>query len=74
MKQLGVKPDARVHTTQLKQRLLAQFSDMQAQKKGSDIMVFEEDIGSALAKACEFDSDDDAIHLAHAAKIVRREC
>ena len=35
-------------------------------------MAFEEDIGTALAKACEFDSDNYAIHLAHVAKIVRR--
>ena len=72
MEQLGVKLDVRVHTTRLKQRLLAQFTDMRAQKKGRDVlMAFEEDIGSALAKACEFDSDNDAIHLARAAKIVR---
>ena len=31
MEQLGVKPDA-VHTTRLKRCLLAQFTDMQAQK------------------------------------------
>ena len=30
-----------------------------------------EDIGIAFAKACEFDSDNDAIHLARAAIIVR---
>lgn len=35
-------------------------------------MVFEEDIGAALAKACEFDSDNDAVHLARTAQIVRR--
>ena len=69
MEQLGVKLDTRVHTTRLKQRLLAQFTDMHAQRKGRDVlMAFEEDIG--LAKACEFDSDNEAIHLARAAKIV----
>ena len=31
-------------------------------------MAFEEDIGTALAKACEFDSDNAAIHLAHAVR------
>ena len=51
MEQLGVKVDTRVHTTRLKQRLLAQFTDMKAQKKGRDVlMAFEEDIGTALAK------------------------
>ena len=33
-------------------------------------MAFEKDIGAALAKACEFDSVNDAIHLPHAARIV----
>ena len=52
--------------------LLAEFTDMRAQKKGRDILLaFENDIGPALAKACEIDSDSDAIILARAAKIVR---
>ena len=73
VEQLGLKSDVRVHTTRLKQRLLSQFPDMRAQKKGRDVlMVFEEDIGNALAKACELDNDNDAVHLAHAAQIVRR--
>ena len=61
MEQLEVKLDVRVHTTRLKQRLLAQFSNMQAQNKGRDVLLaFEEDIGAALTKVCEFDSDNDA--------------
>ena len=35
-------------------------------------MAFEEDVGAALAKACDLDSDKDAVHLARAAQIVRR--
>ena len=47
---------------------------MRARKKGRDVLLaFEEDIGPALTKACEFDSDSDAIHLAHAANIVRNQ-
>ncbi|KAJ8393374.1 hypothetical protein AAFF_G00060960 [Aldrovandia affinis] len=73
IEQLGVQLDTRVHSTRLKQRLLAQFPDMRAHTKGKDIlMAFEEDLGAALAKACELDSDSDAVHLAHAAQIVRR--
>lgn len=73
MEKLGVKIDKRIHRTWLKHCLLAQFTDMRAQKKGRDVLLaFEEDIGSALAKACELDNDNEAIHLAHAAKIVRR--
>ena len=36
-------------------------------------MAFEEDIGPALAKACELNSDSDAIHLARVAKIARNQ-
>ena len=65
--------DKRMHTTRLKQRLLAHFPAMRAQSKGRDIMlVFDEDIGSALGKACEQDSDSDAVHLTRAAQIVRQ--
>jgi len=70
MEQLGVQLDTRVHSTRLKQRLLPQFPDMRAHTKERDmLMSFEEDIGSAFAKACELDSDSDAVHLARAAQI-----
>ena len=72
MEQLGVQLDTKVHSTRLKQRLLAQFPDMRAHTKGRDIMMAFEDVGAALAKACELHSDSDAVHLAHAAQIVRR--
>lgn len=73
MEQLGVKLETRVHTTRLKDRLLAQFHDMRAQKKGRDILLAFEDVGAALATMCELDSDNDAIHLARATKIVRSQ-
>ena len=73
MKQLGVVSDTRVNTTRLKQRLLAHFPDLRAHTKGRDVvLVFDEDIGAALGKACEQDSDSDAVQLARAAQIVRR--
>ena len=37
------------------------------------VLIFNADIGSALSKACEHDSDNDAVHLARAANIVRRD-
>ena len=50
--------DARVHTTRLKHRLLAQFHDMRAQKNGHDIfMAFEKDVGAVLAKICKSDNE-----------------
>lgn len=73
MQQFGVTSDKRMHTTRLKERLLSHFPAIRAQSKGRDIMlVFDEDIGAALGKACEQDNDSDAVHLARAAQIVRR--
>ena len=64
MQQLGVKLDTRVHSTRLKHRLLAQFPDMRAHTKGRDVLlVFEEDVGAALTKACELDSDNNVVIL-----------
>lgn len=37
------------------------------------ILICNEDVGAALQKACEHDTDNDAVHLARAAKIVRRD-
>ena len=71
MEQLGIQLHIRLHTTRLKQCLLAEFTDMRAQKKGQDVLLaFEGDIGLALAKVCELDSGSEAIQLVHAAKIV----
>ena len=71
MELLGIKLDMRLHTARHKQCLSAELTDMRAQKKDRDfLLAFEDDIGPALAKACELDSDSDAIQLAHAAKIV----
>ncbi|KAL7407599.1 hypothetical protein ABVT39_010851 [Epinephelus coioides] len=73
MEQLGTKLDVRLNTTRLKERLLAQIPDLQAQTRGRDVfLAFSDDIGAALTKACEWDSDNDAVCLAHAADIVRR--
>ena len=73
LQQLGVTNEKRMHTTRLKQRLLACFPDMRAQSKGRDVLLaFDEDVGYALSKACEQDCDSDAVHLARAAQIVRR--
>ena len=36
-------------------------------------MVFEEDVGFALAKACQLDSDTDSIHLVRAAKVICKQ-
>ena len=73
MEQLGAKRAGRVHTTRLKQRLLAHFPNMCSQHQGhDDLLAFIEDLGNALAKACELDRDLDGVHMARAAQIVRR--
>ena len=63
-----------MNSINLKDRILAYFPDLQAHKEGRDIfLVFNKDVGPAIRKACEHDADTDAIHLARAANIVRRE-
>jgi len=48
----------------LKQRLLAYFPNTCAQHQGHDVLLaFNEDLGDALAKACELDTDTDTVHL-----------
>ena len=74
MEQLGIVLETRVRTTRLKERILAHFPDLQEHRKGRDILlVYKEDIGSALAKACQHDIDSDAVHLARAARIIRKD-
>ena len=65
--------DQYVHSSRLKERLQDHFPNMRAQPEGRDILlVFDSDIGPALAKACQSDIDHDALSLAKAAEIVRR--
>ena len=64
-----------MHSTRLKERLLKYIPDLRAHNKGRDVfLVFEEDIGAALARVVEQDDgDDDVVQLSNAAKIVRRD-
>ena len=74
LKQLGVDLTNRVNSTHLKDRLLANVPGLCSNKSKRDVYpAFEEDIGVALEKACKEDDDDEAIVLAHAARIVRRD-
>ena len=74
LKQLGTDVVGRIHSTKLKDRILGYFLDMEAHKLGRDVvLIFSEDVGCALHKVCEYDADNDAVHLARAAKIVRRD-
>ncbi|KAG7162446.1 hypothetical protein Hamer_G007990 [Homarus americanus] len=74
MEEHGIKLNQRVHSTLLKERILAQFPNMQEHNKGRDILLaFEDDLGDALEKACEYEHDNDAVHLLRAAQIMRRD-
>jgi len=72
LEQLGVTVDSRIHTTRLKNRLLYELPDLRAHSEGRDtLLTFEMNIGPALKKACDHDSD--AMHLVRAAQVVCRE-
>ena len=74
LEQLGTHMTGCIHSTKLKNRILSYFPDMYAHTQGRDVvLVCNKDVGAALRKACEHDTDNDAVHLARAAKIVRRD-
>lgn len=73
LQQLGIDLQDRVHTTRLKERILAMVPDLQAYKQGRDVLlVYEDDVGKVLSKVHQECYDDDAMHLARAANIVRK--
>ena len=74
VQQLGTNLNGRVNSTHLKDRILAHFPDMQAHKYGREIiLIFSDDVGTAMRSACENEAYSSAIHLARAAQTVRRE-
>ena len=47
---------------------------MEAHTQGREVILpFNGDVGAILRKACEHDADGDAVHLARAATLVRRD-
>ena len=74
LKQLGENTPARTHTTRLKDRILSQIPALEEHKQGRDVfLAFKKDLANALQKAHKEDSDEEAMHLAKAASIVRKE-
>lgn len=60
-----------INRTKLKERILSKLPDLQAYHRGREVvLVFEKDIGPAIVTACEY---TDALHLAKAADIVRKD-
>ncbi len=57
-----------------KSALFSQIPGLQCYNKGRDVyLAFQEDVGFALHKAREEDCDQEAIHLAKTAAIVRKD-
>ncbi|KAK2551127.1 hypothetical protein P5673_028053 [Acropora cervicornis] len=74
LKQLGENTPARIHTKRLKDRILSQIPALQEHKQGRDVfLAFKTDLANALQKAHKEDIDEEAMHLAKAAIIVRKE-
>ena len=76
LEQLGVVVEGRIHTSRLKSRLMSVFPNLsahsQVNSQGKNVLLtFEGSVGSALRKACDYDND--AMHLARAARVVRKE-
>ena len=74
LKDLGIELSNRVHPTHLKNRLLANIPGIKAFQQGCDvILTFDSDVGTALKEATSTDYDDEALCLAKAAQLVRRD-
>ena len=74
LENMGYHVDSRIHSTRLKNRILAHFEDLKEFKEGREVfLAFERDIGEALFTACSIDYDDEGYILAEAAKIIRRD-
>lgn len=66
--------NANIHSTRLKNDILSNFPDLRAQHDGREvILVAKENIGASLRKACDYDAQQDAVILARAANIVRKQ-
>ena len=75
LKQLGENTPAHIHTTHLKDRILSQISALEEHKQGHDafFLAFKNDLANLLQNARKEDSAEEAMHLAKAASIARKE-
>jgi hypothetical protein len=71
--ELGVETSL-VNTTRLKESILLTFPEISAHSQGRDIILASDrNVGDAIRNANKQDPDVDAMHLAKATKIVRKE-
>ena len=74
LNELGVDQVGRVHSTQLKNIILAASSDFEAKNIGRGVyLTFKEEIGQILQNVYLEDDDEEGKYLAKAAKVVRRD-
>lgn len=72
--QLRVEVSGRVHSTYLKEKLLANVPGLQANKKGRDIfLAFNDEVATALQQACKHDFDNEAMTLLKVTRIIQRD-
>lgn len=74
LRNLGVEVTGRIHSSDLKDRILANVPGIRAYKQGRDILLsYDDDVGFALMHSSVDNCDDEAICLAKAAQIIRRD-
>ncbi|CAB3987995.1 Hypothetical predicted protein [Paramuricea clavata] len=74
LEQLGIESTSEIHSTRLKNRIIARIPSIHAYQEGREILLaFDSDIGTALKRSQRDDSDDKASCLAKAANIVRKD-
>ena len=72
LRKAGASNPEDVHSTRLRTRLLSAIPNLVASVKGREyILLFEEDLGDAITKACKHDSESQ--HLEKAAHKIRNE-
>jgi hypothetical protein len=74
LRHLGVEVTGRIHSSDLKDRILANVPGIRAYKQGRDVLLsFDDDVGFALMNSSVDNCDDEAICLAKAAQLIRRD-
>ncbi len=74
LEDLGAEQHSGVHATRLKDKLEAELPNLISFKQKNNILLtFNKDMGEAVLKACEHDDDSEALLLARASRIIRRD-
>ena len=74
LEDLGVNQTTRIHSSRLREKLETEIPDLLCYKRGRDVVLaFDQHMGDVIMKTCERDNDSEALHLARAARIIRRD-